>query len=546
MREIIQRKRLNLIYPVLIAIYPALALYVFNMDQLRFRELAGALAVIVLLVLLIWFVFHRLTNNIHKSALLTGLFCVLFFSYGHVRNSASFVASQLGLLDQADYLLRGDFSDTLWLALWAAFLLFALWVVFKYPKDLRFASKYLNVVAVIAVTLVVGNLIRNTLRRPAGQIENFVAEWKTASAQAGHPASQAAPGNLPDIYYIILDGFGRQDILEQYYQADLSGFYSYLDQAGFYIASQSQSNYAWTELSLASSLNFMYLDDLGQWGAEVSDTLPLEIMVEQNRLFAILRSYGYQVVTFADEYDLTDISSADEYLSPQAWVFSGYQSELLGITPLPDLARIVTGRSLFDLHRDHLRFMLGNLYRRPDPARPQLVFAHLMAPHPPFVFSANGEPAPQDRRFTFNYVDKVLVGAERDRFIQGYRDQAAYLTTSLIPELEKILRQEGRPAIVIIQGDHGPGLQLDWNNLENTDIRERMSILNAYYFYDQNYERLSPDMTPVNTFRLLLTQYFGLDYPLLENKAYYTYVYKPYDFIDVTDLLQAQYPGGSQ
>jgi hypothetical protein len=114
-----------------------------------------------------------------------------------------------------------------------------------------------------------------------------------------------------------------------------------------------------------------------------------------------------------------------------------------------------------------------------------------------------------------------------------------FVTRSLIPALEKILARKTKPVIIILQGDHGPGLQLDWNSAENTDLRERMSILNAYYFFDQNYERLTPEITPVNTFRVLLGQYFSVDLPLLENRSYYTLANHPYGFIDVTQPLRA-------
>jgi hypothetical protein len=62
-----------------------------------------------------------------------------------------------------------------------------------------------------------------------------------------------------------------------------------------------------------------------------------------------------------------------------------------------------------------------------------------------------------------------------------------------------------------------------------------MPIFNAYYFYDRNYSRLSPDISPVNSFRVILDQYFGLNLPLLENHSYFLRVYHPYDFLEVTN-----------
>ena len=62
----------------------------------------------------------------------------------------------------------------------------------------------------------------------------------------------------------------------------------------------------------------------------------------------------------------------------------------------------------------------------------------------------------------------------------------------------------------------------------------QMSILNAYYFPDQDYSKLNENITPVNTFRVILDQYFGTDIGLVEDRNYFSLMGKPYDFVDVT------------
>jgi hypothetical protein len=63
-----------------------------------------------------------------------------------------------------------------------------------------------------------------------------------------------------------------------------------------------------------------------------------------------------------------------------------------------------------------------------------------------------------------------------------------------------------------------------------------MPILNAIYLPDAAYEHLYEDITPVNTFRLLLKQYLGADLALLDDRCFYSFYSKPYAFTDVTDL----------
>jgi hypothetical protein len=71
-------------------------------------------------------------------------------------------------------------------------------------------------------------------------------------------------GRYPDIYYIILDGHARSDILAELYGYDNNWFVDSLRQRGFYVADRSRTNYAQTYLSLASTLNMTYLDSLAQ------------------------------------------------------------------------------------------------------------------------------------------------------------------------------------------------------------------------------------------------------------------------------------------
>src|SRR3712207_4302889 len=78
------------------------------------------------------------------------------------------------------------------------------------------------------------------------------------------PATQAivaGPGTAkPDIYYVGFDRYGDDATARAYgFHNDVS---EYLRGRGFYVAPASRSNYIKTVLSLASSLNADYLDDV--------------------------------------------------------------------------------------------------------------------------------------------------------------------------------------------------------------------------------------------------------------------------------------------
>ena len=139
------------------------------------------------------------------------------------------------------------------------------------------------------------------------------------------------------------------------------------------------------------------------------------------------------------------------------------------------------------------------------------VFAHIMAPHLPHTVDAEGR----------HY-------ATPPTYIEGYRNEVAYLNKRIDEMVATVLGN--RPnSVFIIQGDHGPWSDWDgnaegrhepWRGTREDYIRDRTAILNAYYFPGGGYDALYPEITPVNTFRVLLNRFFGADLALLEDRTY--------------------------
>ena len=64
-----------------------------------------------------------------------------------------------------------------------------------------------------------------------------------------------------------------------------------------------------------------------------------------------------------------------------------------------------------------------------------------------------------------------------------------------------------------------------------------MAILNAYYFPDHE-SAVYPEITPVNSFRLLFNNYFDTDFDLLENVSYYSEYPNAYEFEVIPNTCQ--------
>ena len=77
-------KKPLIIHPALLAVYPVLFLYSHNIGQVYFGDTIKPVLVILAVTVAAWALLRVLTRSWHKSAMITSLFLLLFFSYGRI------------------------------------------------------------------------------------------------------------------------------------------------------------------------------------------------------------------------------------------------------------------------------------------------------------------------------------------------------------------------------------------------------------------------------------------------------------------------------
>ncbi len=494
------------IHPLLFAIAPILFLFSHNATRLPVSpdELLLPLAVSLAGALALWLLLWLVMRSRRRAALVVSLFLALFFLYGRV--------------------LAGIGSKTApWLLPGVAVAVLLLGILFfgRPRREFGGLTVFLNLVSLALVAI---NLVSS--------IPAFVrGSGTTAGSSREMPAAAAG---LPDIYYIVLDGYARADVLQSVYDTDNSEFISWLGRNDFHVAGQGRSNYSQTYLSLASSLNMTYLDSMAQsLGPESENRSALLRMIGDSRVVKVLRQNGYIIVSFASGYTGTDLKNADVHFAPR-WALSEFQNVLISTTALPLILDRLLRKSQFDLHRERILYAFQHL---PDAARlkhPVFVFAHILSPHPPFVFGAHGEKVNPQGYFTmteggsFQSVDKEKV---RREYVERYRAQLEFITGKAKTMVERILAASPRPPLIILQADHGPGSVLNWDDPEPTDLAERFAILNACYI-PKTVNSFPESLSPVNSFRYLFDQLFATDYGLLPNKSWFSTIARPWRFYD--------------
>jgi len=527
-------------HPLLAAVFPILSLYAHNFDETPPGVIWRPLGYSLLGTLFVWALAAIPFRQLRRSAVITTFVSLFFFSFGHIAN-----------------VLTEDGRMWTW-PICIVPLLVLTAILWKWRGSYLQATRILNFTAlalIIPSILLIGGRLydrwlaggRTPLRsvdlisesRPSGGAGDLIPRFVAGTSQLS--ARKAA--SLPDIYYIILDAYGRADSLKQFYGYDNSPFIRALEARGFYIAQKSRANYPQTSYCLPSALNMNYLDALLPVGKnERVNTEGLRKLIDENAAAKYLRGKGYRYVYLWTGVECTRVDTADLELDNKELVPpSSFEGELLSMTALEGKEPEAIGSrgrdSLYDTPRAEILTAFHNLEYVPKLRYPKFVFAHILSPHPPFIFGPNGEAI--NPNFAYSDADGSGFfknrGVTKQDYQRGYIGQLQYVNRRALEAIDAIKRESLRPPIIIIQGDHGSRMNVDWDSRAKTDLREPFSELNAYLVPDAVRQRLYPTITPVNSFRVLLNGLFGEKFPLLPDRSYFYTSDHPMLFTDVTN-----------
>ncbi|QYK50927.1 MAG: sulfatase-like hydrolase/transferase [Anaerolineales bacterium] len=480
---------------VLIAVAPILALHNINIQFVHYTAVLSSLRVAVIasvaLLLILWLVFR----NLPKAAAVTSLSILLFFLYGHVFSVLSMFVAVPNLL------LSG---------LWTLFLVLGVWLIARGTPE---AAQRLNSAVLVAAGLLVVFNLANILWFEGAKARANQLSLEQAGQHTVEGFDPDAP--RPDVYYIILDAHTRADVLAERFGHDSSAFLQRLEGMGFYVAQCSQTNYWRTGFSVGSALRMEY------FGEEFDDVEALPDW----KVSPVLQSFkqlGYQIIAFETRATHNQELGEDVMLSrpPQNTLYENFtplttlndfEANLIKTTWLHSWLQLIGNyRQLLPdeivldpdslVHLEHYRqtyFILEELPRVAFMTSPKFVYVHILVPHEPFVFDASG-------RYLYRHTD--------DEFVDGYRNNVEFIDNHIADVIQQIKDNSATPPVIILQGDHGPN---------GGPPETLLPILNSYHFPGVEDAGLYPSISPVNSFRVLFSSYFGADYELVPDMSYY-------------------------
>ena len=434
------------------------------------KDLVIDLLLVAGAILVLQLVLASLIEHPRKPAMLASLCAVFFCFFGDWRVWCGEWLEGTGWswLKSAKWQL--PLMGTVFLALCA-------WLL-RTRRTLVKSRTYLDVVAIALVAPTAAGIV---FAPAAPQIPP--GYWSNAPLRLG--------GNPPDIYYILTDAYTSPESLKTYWHYDDSPFVNSLTGLGFRVIKNAHGNATFTPKCLATYLGMNYPPVLAAGRSLASQAAYYCQFIRKAEAPMRLKASGYDIRALS----LFDVAGEARY-----YIYPNISDPTLGSllwnrTALGYLDAYRVRRTLGDTNLKIFSLLPEIAAERTG--RPKFVYAHLMMPHPPYLFDEKGR--------------RIWSGMrEDDDHPEFYLGQLIYENRLLTNAVAGILRNSKAPPIIIIQGDHGyralPGPH---------QTEEATTILNALYLPGSGDDWLYRGITPVNTFRVVFNHYFDGNYPYL-------------------------------
>ncbi len=396
--------------------------------------------------------------------------------------------------------------NTFWGSLAPLVFLVPLTVVgIRAAESKEFRSIFLAITIGIAGTASV-QLIRDAVALRPGAIRTF----------GGPLVLDSKNHDPPDIYYLVLDGYGRGDVLRDLYGFDNSPFVRELERRGFDVPSKASANYSMTYASVSATLAMDYPIGTGRAIDERTRIALYDVMGGSSPVVSALKHAGYEIVHLEGGFGGTrcgppvDRCIRAPFLEEGSW-------EMIDRSPLRLPFRARYGHAFTVDSMDRLQRLTE--VARDRPRRPRFIFGHILIPHPPLHVGADCSVNTDQRLEGLNVV-VPWNQEDAPRRRAAYVDQIRCLNRRLLQVIDT-----ARPrSVVFLSGDHGPDslFQL-FTRTENWDAsqrRERFAIMSAYRLPAGCRGTIADGATPVNAFRKIFGCVFEVRLPALPDRFF--------------------------
>lgn len=354
-----------------------------------------------------------------------------------------------------------------------------------------------------------------------------------------------ANSEKPDIYYIVLDRYTNDKVLKEQFNFDNSKFTNFLKANGFHVNEEAYSNYPYTTMSISSTLNANYTKDYVQ--PHKDDTAQSRTLyhnlIRQSSVIKALKSEGYQYLHIGSWYGATNKAPlADiDYMHASSAIINkktgrdikrlrGLESSQFIKSPYTDFLSAPGSQLSFisKPYEDQVRGQINTLHDIAESKTQggRFIFAHILVPHDPFIFNADGS---------------INISSGTDStglpIKQKYTNQVEFINQQMQDLISQVQKNSNKKAVILLNADEGPYPQylndsflkptpstefLALDTINNEDqtkwskdwLQMKFGNQQAVYAPNIKEEELANNLSSVNLFRLVLNNYFSysLDY----------------------------------
>ncbi len=317
-----------------------------------------------------------------------------------------------------------------------------------------------------------------------------------------------------DIYIILLDMYAGNDTL-QHLGFDNTKFLNTLEENGFLIFNNIDSNYNKTLASIPSVLNFNYLDKLPFNNA--SDA------ISESAMFRIAKQLDYNIY-YLNSWPL-ELSISNKLIghvyNSDFYIGQASLSLFFANTIFEPLINIFNNTNPIENTINYMDIVINNNQT------PKLVFAHFLMPHPPYLYDENGVTMK-----TNNRLDICISRGECLNNNVNYLKFLQYANNTTLTLINKLLAANTKKPIILIFGDHG--IRTKYYTVDEKShfqeltgdkwfLKAHFNTFLAYYNPDINKEYYKNTNSLVNFYRKFANEVFGTDFQQLPDKKYYIY-----------------------
>jgi hypothetical protein len=478
----------GLVQPLLISVFFAFFLFSSNVGEAYFAEFLVVISFIVCFVGLALKFINLFFNNYTKSSIFLSTFLIVFCYLSPILES---IKQSYG---------GEKFFRARYFLIPCIIFLFLLFIKLKRSNKKQmsgFFSRFLILPFLFLISLYVVKICISEYK-----INRLIDDYKKENnifrkKYLSDCSLNKSVKPLPNIYFIILDCYASHDVMLKVFGYDNSDFLNKLKKLGFFIADKCYSNYPSTFCSIPATLNMNYSNDKLWRNGSLSYGLS-KYIIANNNVAWFLKNMGYKYYLNPSHWGLSQFSKNSDFdfgkgvnkyvnkLLIRATYLSGFTSIVLENTLIAPLWRKIQNSMVVYRVKSQLEYLKSFSKEK----GPFFIFSHIVCPHGPYLFNADGSPS--NNRW----------------WEDGIPSQAEFISREIYKVVEQILKDSYNPPIIILQADHALG----------TDDLSTSGILNAWHLPDKKSKQLLySTISPINNFRFIFDNYFGVNLGLLKD-----------------------------